>query len=130
MGRMKWLAISAFVLALWTSPVSAQIKRLKCEFTNGTPPKLITIDYGAKTLTYDSIDEAGNIDPVTGGVAAGLANLPATFTSETISAHSQRQCGMFTAVLNRRSGSLVLTFCAAPSISKPCVPYTVGPQKF
>lgn len=127
---MKRLTVSAFALALWASPVSAQIKQLKCEFTNGTPPKLITIDYGAKTLTYDSIDEAGNIDPVTGGAAAGLASLPATFTSENISAHSQRQCGMFTAVLNRRSGSLVLTFCAAPNVSKPCVPYTVGPQRF
>ena len=85
---MKRLAISAIALALMTAPVSAQIKQLKCGFTNGTPPKLITIDYGAKTLTYDSIDEAGNIDPVTGGVAAGLANLPATITSESISAQS------------------------------------------
>jgi hypothetical protein len=127
---MKRLAISAIALALMTAPVSAQIKQLKCEFTNGTPPKLITIDYGTKTLTYESIDEAGNIDPVTGGVAAGLANLPAIFSSESISAQSQRQCGIFTAVLNRRSGSLVLTFCAAPSVSKPCVPYTVGPQRF
>jgi hypothetical protein len=127
---MKRLAVSAISLALMTVPVSAQVKRLKCEFTNGTPPKLIIIDYGAKTLTYESIDEAGNIDPVTGGLAAGLANLPADITSETISARSQRRCGMFTAALNRRSGSLVLTFCASPSVSKPCVPYTVGPQKF
>jgi len=127
---MKRLAVSAFALALWASPVSAQVVRLKCEYTNGTPPNLITIDYGAKTLTYDVLDGAGNIDPVFGGVAAGLANLPATFTSETISARSPRGCGMFTAALNRRSGSLVLTFCAAPSVSKPCVPYTVGPQRF
>jgi hypothetical protein len=127
---MKRLATSAIVLASMTAPASAEIKKLKCSFTNGTPPKLITIDYGAKTLTYDSMDEAGNIDPVTGGAAAGLADLPATFTSESISAQSPRGCGVFTAVLNRRSGSLALTFCAAPIVSKPCVPYTVGPQRF
>ena len=127
---MKRLAISATAFALMTAPVSAQVKRLKCEFNNGTPPKLIIIDYGAKTLTYESMDQAGNIDPVTGGVGAGLADLPATFTSESISAQSPRGCGTFTAVLNRRSGSLVLTFCAAPIVTKPCVQYTVGPQKF
>ena len=123
---MKRLAVSAIALGLMAAPVSAQVKRLKCEFTNGTPLKLITIDYGAKTLTYESIDKAGNVS----SDWDGLANLPATFTSESISARSQRGCGMFTATLNRRSGSLVLTFCAAPSVSNPCVPYTVGPQKF
>lgn len=128
--EMKRLAISAIALALMTVPASAQIKRLKCEFSNGTPPKLIIVDYGAKTLTYESMDQAGNIDPVTGGVGAGLADLPATFTSESISAQSPRQCGNFSAVLNRRSGSLALTFCAAPIVSKPCAAYTVGPQKF
>jgi hypothetical protein len=127
---MKRLAISAIAFALMTAPASAQIKRLKCEFSNGTPPKLIIIDYGAKTLTTESLDQAGNVDPVTVGAGAGLANLPAIFTSESISAQSQRQCGIFTAVLNRRSGSLVLTFCAAPIVTKPCVPYIVGPQKF
>jgi len=122
---MKRLTVSAIVLALMTAPVSAQVKRLKCEFANGAPSNLITIDYGAKTLTYESIDKSGHITDF-----AGFANLPATFTSETISAQSPRGCGMFTATLNRRSGILVYVFCASPVTSKPCTAYTAGPQKF
>ena len=110
-----------------TVPVFAKVIRLKCDYANDNPPpKLITIDYDAKTLTYQDMDKAGNI---TAGWD-GLANLPATFASETISARSQRQCGMFTATLNRRSGILVVEFCNGPFASKVCVPYTVGPQKF
>lgn len=123
---MKRLAASAFALALCTSPVSAQMVRLKCEYADNTPPKLVTIDYSAKTLTYEFMDKAGNITPGWNG----LANLPATITSESISAQSQRQCGVFSATLNRRSGILVVDFCNGPTISKVCVPYTVGPQKF
>ena len=126
---LKRLAISAIALALLTAPVSAKVIRLKCDFGKNNY-KLITIDYDAKTFTYEFIDEAGNIDPERGGANDGFADLPATITSESISARSQRQCGMFTAVLNRRSGVLGTTFCSAPAYSKPCVPYTVGPQRY
>jgi hypothetical protein len=126
---MKCFGISAIALALMTAPVWAQVVRLKCDFGNNNY-KLITIDYSAKKFTYEFMDAAGNIDPEAGGANDGLADLPATITSESISARSQRQCGVFTAVLNRRSGILGTTFCSAPSYSKPCVPYTVGPQRF
>jgi len=124
---MKRLAVSAIALALMTAPVSAQVIRLKCEYAGGNPPpKLITVDYSAKTLTYQDMDAAGNITPGWDG----LANLPATITSDSISARSQRQCGMFAATLNRRSGVLVIEFCNGPLVSKVCEPYTAGPQRF
>ena len=124
---MKHLAVSTVALALMTVPVSAQVIRLKCEYADGNPPpKLITVDYGAKTLTYQDLDKAGNITPGWDG----LANLPATITSDSISARSRRQCGMFAATLNRRSGILVVDFCDGHLISKVCEPYTAGPQRF
>ena len=103
-------------------------KETKCEFNNGTPPKLIIIDYGAKTLTYETMTKAGTSIPLLGQLVLVLL-IYLRPSPARASAPSHRGNGSHCRTQPTQR-EFRIDFCAAPIVSKPCVTYTVGPQKF
>jgi hypothetical protein len=122
------VALALLTSPLFTSPLSAQVVRLKCE--DADIPRLAyfaIIDYGKKTLTVRNMDSAGNTSNT------GFDNMPATVSSDSIEAGRQMRCGLVRWILNRRSGILLSSNpgeCGGTSLSKACVPYSAAPQKF
>jgi hypothetical protein len=125
------IAVALLTSPLLTSPLSAQVVRLKCEmseFPQGSGVGYVAaVDYGKKTLTVRNLDSAGNINNL------GFDNMPATVSSDSIDAGLQKSCGLVRWILNRRSGILISSHadsCGGTVLTRACVPYTVAPQKF